>query len=119
VEGLGVRLFDDIYRGRRVPITGHTGFKGSWLSLWLMQLGADISGISRDPHPDANHWDLLKLDAADHQVDTRDLAGIHVLIRAARPEVLLHLAARPLVRDSLPRTDRDLVHQPDGNGARP
>jgi CDP-glucose 4,6-dehydratase len=95
-----VRLFADIYRGRRVLITGHTGFKGSWLSLWLKELGADINGISLDPNPDANHWDLLKLDAVDHRQDIRDLTKILALIRTARPEVVFHLAAQPLVRHS-------------------
>jgi CDP-glucose 4,6-dehydratase len=100
MEGLGVMLFADIYRGRRVLITGHTGFKGSWLALWLKELGADVSGIALDPDTQANHWHLLKLDAADHRQDIRDASKVQALVEAARPEVVFHLAAQPLVRRS-------------------
>ena len=93
-------LFGDIYRGRRVLITGHTGFKGSWLALWLQQLGVHISGISLDPGTQPNHWNLLKLNAVDHRQDIRDATKVHALVQAARPEIVFHLAAQPLVRGS-------------------
>ena len=79
MEGLGVMLFADIYRGRRVLITGHTGFKGSWLKLWLKELGADVSVIWLNPVTQENHWDLLKLDAADHRQDIRDVTKVQTL----------------------------------------
>jgi len=100
MEGLGLMLFGDTYRGRRVLITGHTGFKGSWLALWLKELGADVSGISLDPDTQANHWDLLKLDMVDYRQDIRDATKVQSLVEAVRPEIVFHLAAQPLVRRS-------------------
>lgn len=93
-------LFGGCYRGRRVLLTGHTGFKGSWLALWLSMLGAKVSGISLDPDTRKNHWDLLRVDATDHRQDIRDFAQVRALIEAARPEIVFHLAAQPLVRRS-------------------
>jgi CDP-glucose 4,6-dehydratase len=100
MEGLGLTLFADIYRGRRVLITGHTGFKGSWLALWLKELGADVTGISLDPETQENHWDLLKLNAVDHRQDIRDASRVQALVDTSRPEIVFHLAAQPLVRRS-------------------
>jgi CDP-glucose 4,6-dehydratase len=93
-------LFGDVYRGRRVLITGHTGFKGSWLALWLGQLGAEVSGIALDPDTSPSHWDALRLDIADHRHDIRDAGKLHEIVDAARPEIIFHLAAQPLVRRS-------------------
>jgi CDP-glucose 4,6-dehydratase len=100
MEGVGITLFADIYRGRRVLITGHTGFKGSWLALWLKELGAQVTGISLDPDRQVNHWELLALNVADHRHDIRDAAKISALVQATRPEVVFHLAAQSLVRRS-------------------
>lgn len=100
MEVLELNAFGDVYRGRRVLVTGHTGFKGSWLSLWLHRLGADVSGIALDPPPDDNHWDLLKLPARDHRVDIRREEAVHAVIAREKPEVVFHLAAQPLVRRS-------------------
>ena len=97
---MGVKLFGDRYRDCRVLLTGHTGFKGSWLALWLKEIGAEVVGISLDPIAGENHWDLLKLDAVDHRQDIRDAGKLAALVQAARPEIVFHLAAQPLVRRS-------------------
>src|SRR2546425_12400716 len=92
--------FVDSYRGRRVLVTGHTGFKGSWLVLWLAELGAEVTGIALAPATTPNHWDLLGLDIAEHRIDIRDAAALAAAMQHARPEVVFHLAAQPLVRRS-------------------
>ena len=93
-------LFAEAYRGRRVLVTGHTGFKGSWLALWLHELGARIAGVSLDPQQQPNHWDLLRLGGDDHRLDIRDAARLTAAVEKFRPEVVFHLAAQPLVRRS-------------------
>jgi CDP-glucose 4,6-dehydratase len=101
LEGVdGVTLFADVYRGRRVLITGHTGFKGSWLALWLRALGAEIVGVSLDPTAGENHWDLIALDIDDRRHDVRNADTMRSVMRATRPECVFHLAAQPLVRRS-------------------
>jgi CDP-glucose 4,6-dehydratase len=100
VEGLGVRMFGDTYRGRRVLVTGHTGFKGSWLALWLHALGARLTGVALSPPTDPNHWDLLDLQMTDRRLDIREFAALASVVAEARPEIVFHLAAQPLVRRS-------------------
>ena len=100
LENLGLSLFATTFGGRRVLVTGHTGFKGSWLALWLRELGAQVSGISLDPETSPNHWDLLGLEINDHRHDIRDADGLQRLVAAARPDIVFHLAAQPLVRRS-------------------
>jgi len=100
VEGLGVGLFGNFYRGRRVLVTGHTGFKGSWLALWLRQLGADVTGLALAPDTSPSHWDLLKLDVHEHRADIRDGKAVAAILREARPDIVFHLAAQSLVRRS-------------------
>ncbi len=100
MEDLGVSLFGEAYRGRRVLVTGHTGFKGSWLTLWLQKLGANVSGVSLDPPTVPSHWRLLDLNAPDYRQDIRDAARVHALVEAVRPDIVFHLAAQPLVRHS-------------------
>lgn len=95
-----MNLFGDAYRGRRVLVTGHTGFKGSWLCLWLNAMGADVVGMALDPASRPNHWDLLKLPVKDHRLDIRDGAAVHDVFAQERPEIVFHLAAQPLVRYS-------------------
>lgn len=92
--------FGDCYRGSRVLITGHTGFKGSWLASWLVDLGAEVSGISLDPETQPNHWDQLNLNVDDHRMDIRDAEKVSSLVERIRPEIVFHLAAQPLVRRS-------------------
>ncbi len=100
VEGVGMTFFNDAYIGRRVLITGHTGFKGSWLALWMQQLGAHVTGVALPPDTSPNHWDLLDLDIDDHRLDVRDNESLFRLVADSRPEIVFHLAAQPLVRRS-------------------
>lgn len=100
MEGLGVSLFGQVYAGTRVLLTGDTGFKGSWLKLWLQELGAQVSGMSLAPHPAAaSHWTLLGGED-DEWIDIRDAAKVAQRVREVRPEIVFHLAAQPLVRHS-------------------
>lgn len=97
---LALNSYGGVYRGRRVLVTGHTGFKGSWLCLWLDALGAQVSGLALDPPSEPNHWDQLALATKDHRVDIRDEAAVRAVFAEARPEIVFHLAAQPLVRRS-------------------
>ena len=101
VEGMALNLFGGVYAGRRVLVTGHTGFKGSWLVLWLRQLGADVAGLALDPETQPSHWTLLGFDdVADHRADLRDAGSLRKVFDEHHPEIVLHLAAQPLVRRS-------------------
>ena len=89
--------------GRRILLTGHTGFKGSWLALWLCQLGAEVHGVAleSDTRPALfEQLELSKLLAAHHILDIRDAAALASVAAAGQPQVVLHLAAQPLVRRS-------------------
>jgi len=95
-----VSMFNGIYEGRKILVTGHTGFKGSWLSLWLKMLGAEVVGISLPPDTSPNHWDLLKLDLESNFLDIRDENQVRNQIQLIKPDMIFHLAAQPLVRRS-------------------
>jgi CDP-glucose 4,6-dehydratase len=88
---------------RRVLITGHTGFKGAWLSLWLLSLGAEPIGVSAGPPSTPSLYELSRLgeQMREQTVDVRDADGVRAALAAARPDVVLHLAAQPMVRRSL------------------
>jgi dTDP-4-dehydrorhamnose reductase len=90
----------EFWAGRRVLVTGHTGFKGTWLSLWLQQLGAEVSGLSRSAPAAGGFFDAVGLRGAvaSSAGDLTDAAGVARAVAAARPEVVVHLAAQPLVR---------------------
>ena len=90
------------WRGRRVWLTGHTGFKGSWLALGLLQLGARVSAVGLEPDSDPHLFDQLQLaERLDHHLaDIRNAESLPPLVAAAQPEIVLHLAAQPLVRRS-------------------
>lgn len=90
----------DIYNGRRVFITGHTGFKGSWLTACLARFGAHITGYALEPPTEPNHFELLDLDIDSIIADIRDKAAMREALGKARPEIVFHLAAQPLVRSS-------------------
>jgi CDP-glucose 4,6-dehydratase len=102
LENVGMKLFGDVYRGKRVLVTGHTGFKGSWLSMWLKQLGAEVVGISLAPEIQPNHWNLLGLESNinHYELDIRQATEVAKIFKATQPEVVFHLAAQPLVRRS-------------------
>jgi CDP-glucose 4,6-dehydratase len=101
--GVGLRAgvpFGGIYEGRRVLVTGHTGFKGSWLSLWLQRLGATVAGLALPAATRPAHWDLLGLSIEEHIVDVCDATAVRDAVSRFSPEVVFHLAAQPLVRRS-------------------
>ena len=93
-------LFGGTYLGRRVLVTGHTGFKGSWLALWLQSLGADVFGLALPADPGPNHRALLGLAMDEALVDLRDASAVAAALQRFQPEVVFHLAAQPLVRRS-------------------
>jgi CDP-glucose 4,6-dehydratase len=90
------------WRGKRVLLTGHTGFKGSWLTLWLHRLGADVTGISLPPMTTPNLYTEAEVDkfCRGHFCDIRDFSTLAESIQAAQPDIVLHLAAQPLVHVS-------------------
>ena len=100
MEGVGMTVFSDIYRGTPVLLTGHTGFKGTWLALWLKMLGAEVTGVSLEPNSKPSHWDLLGLDMIDERIDIRNAEKVKEAINIAKPKIVFHLAAQPLVRHS-------------------
>jgi CDP-glucose 4,6-dehydratase len=89
------------WRGKRVLLTGHTGFKGAWLALWLQRLGARVSGLSLVPTSEPNLFQLAGIEAlVDSRLgDIRDAASVTDCVRRVRPEIVLHLAAQALVRE--------------------
>jgi CDP-glucose 4,6-dehydratase len=92
---------DNFYRGKKVLVTGHTGFKGSWLSIWLHELGAEVVGVGLDPDSDRDNFVLSGIGEkilADIRADIRDGARMKEIFAGYRPEIVFHLAAQPLVR---------------------
>ncbi len=98
MEGL-VKMF---WQGRKVFLTGHTGFKGSWLSLWLEKLGADVMGYALAPERQPNLFEAVDASRGMQSVigDTRNLDALRTSLVAHAPEIVIHLAAQPLVRRS-------------------
>jgi len=92
----------NFWRGKRLLLTGHTGFKGSWLALWLHRLGADVVGVSMPPEAGPNLFELAGIDSLcqSHFCDIRDSEALAALVRQSAPDIVLHLAAQPLVRTS-------------------
>jgi CDP-glucose 4,6-dehydratase len=96
------KTFKEFYSGKKVLVTGHTGFKGSWLSIWLKELGADVLGFSLPPPTEPNHFSLSHLqDKVQHVLgDIRDFKHVCEVYSAYQPQIIFHLAAQPIVRDS-------------------
>lgn len=94
--------YADTYHGKRVLVTGHTGFKGSWLTEWLLALGAKVTGFALAPDTQPSLFEQLQLSSRmDHRLgDVRDLAAVRAVVEAAQPDFIFHLAAQPLVRRS-------------------
>ncbi len=93
-------MFKNIYKGKRVLITGHTGFKGSWLALWLTELGADVIGYAIEPLTKPNHFELLKLKIKSIVGNILDINLFNNVLEETKPEIVFHLAAQALVRES-------------------
>jgi CDP-glucose 4,6-dehydratase len=93
-------LFGGIYNGKKVLVTGHTGFKGSWLVQWLQMLGVDVSGYALASPTQPNHSSLLKLKLNAMEADIRNLEELTAFLRKVQPDIVFHLAAQALVRES-------------------
>ncbi len=98
-----MKAFDDVYRRKTVLVTGHTGFKGSWLSIWLTSLGAKVVGYALDPYSNRSNYCASHLKDhlfADERGDMRDSSRLEEVIAKYKPEIIFHLAAQALVRTS-------------------
>lgn len=98
----GLKLDPDFWRGKKVFVTGHTGFKGTWLSLWLHTLGASVTGYSLDPPTKPSMYEICRMDdiVCSYRNDIRDWEALRDAIRKNQPDIVFHLAAQPLVRES-------------------
>lgn len=98
---MNIDIFDNFYNNKKVLVTGHTGFKGSWLSIWLNELGAEVIGIGLDPYSNRDNFVLSGIGdriKADIRADIRDGERMKEIFKEYTPEILFHLAAQPLVR---------------------
>lgn len=96
-----IDIFDGFYKGKRVLVTGHTGFKGSWLSIWLHEMGAQVIGVALDPFSDKDNYVLSGIGSkisTDIRCDIRERRKIKRIMSEYQPDIVFHLAAQPLVR---------------------
>lgn len=96
-----IDIFNNFYKGKRILVTGHTGFKGSWLSIWLHELGAEVVGIGLNPYSEKDNFVLSGVGSklkADIRADIRDGQKMKEIFAEYQPEIVFHLAAQPLVR---------------------
>ena len=95
-------MFSNVYSGKKVLVTGHTGFKGSWLTCWLLKLGAEVVGVSKDvPTKPSMFEDLGIQSLVTHYLcDIRDLTRLSEIVQAEQPDVVFHLAAQAIVSTS-------------------
>jgi CDP-glucose 4,6-dehydratase len=98
--GLAMDLTPNFWNGKRVFLTGHTGFKGSWLSLWLQALGADLAGFALDPPTVPAMFDEAEVAKGMKSIigDIRDFESVLTAMKSHQPEIIIHMAAQPLVR---------------------
>ena len=92
------KLFGGIYKGKKILVTGHTGFKGSWLIYWLQKMGANVFGLALEPSTNPNHLELLNFSYASYIQDINDIDNVKRILTQVDPEIIFHLAAQPLVR---------------------
>ena len=90
-------MFGNVYRDKKILVTGHTGFKGSWLTKWLEILGADVCGLSLPNDQSLSHYSLLDLDCREFFTDIRDQEALNAVIQKLQPDFIFHLAAQSLV----------------------
>ena len=92
----------EFYRGKRVLVTGHTGFKGSYMCKLLIMLGADVTGYSLEPPTEPALFNILKLSESMNSIigDIRDLSRLQSVFTETKPEIVIHMAAQPIVRES-------------------
>lgn len=102
MEKLGMNINPTFWKNKNVFLTGHTGFKGTWLSLWLQALGANVTGFAQPPETEPNLFEMAHVaDAMDSQVgDIREFETLRASMSASQPDIILHLAAQALVRYS-------------------
>lgn len=103
MESLGVNQIDAAFwSGRRVLLTGHTGFKGGWLALWLQSMDAEVCGLALAPPTSPALFEIARVAAGmqHHIVDIRDCSAVHSVMSGFQPDIVFHLAAQPLVRAS-------------------
>src|SRR5688500_18636537 len=95
-------MLSAFYSGKRVLITGHTGFKGSWLALWLKKLGATVAGYSKPAPTDPNLYSIVREHAINEEAiaDINDAGKLKEAVARFKPDMIFHLAAQPLVRRS-------------------
>ena len=101
MESLGIKgLFNNVFEGKTVLVTGHTGFKGSWLSIWLRELGANVIGYALEPYTEKDNFVLAKVGnkIRSHFGDIRDYDRLKGIFDEYHPEIVFHMAAQPLVR---------------------
>ena len=95
-------MFNNVYKGKKVLVTGHTGFKGAWLTTWLIKLGAKVIGISKEVPTKPSMFEVLELSEkiTHYFSDIRELETLKVIIERERPDFVFHLAAQPIVSES-------------------
>ena len=98
---MNIDIYNGFFKGKKVLVTGHTGFKGSWLCIWLHELGAEVVGVSLDPYSERDNFVLSGIGnkiKADIRADIRDGEKMKQIFVEYQPEIVFHLAAQPLVR---------------------
>ena len=97
---MNIDIYNGFFKGKKVLVTGHTGFKGSWLCIWLHELGAEVVGVSLDPYSERDNFVLSGIGnkiKADIRADIRDGEKMKQIFTEYQPEIVFHLAAQPLV----------------------